>query len=89
MKFGDLLKRLRQDRRMRQVDLARRARVSLKAVKSWEQHWRLPHMMTIPKLAKALGLPPEQLGLRLWSCRAGKRVAKLAADGRRTERPAG
>ena len=80
MTFGRLLKRLRHDRHMTQADLAAKAHVSLKAVKSWEQHWRLPHMMTIPKIAKALDLSPEQLGLRLWSCRSGKRVGKLDTE---------
>jgi len=61
MTFGRLLKATRENRGMTQEEFARQAFVSLRAVQSWEQQWRLPRLPTIPKIARALRLPEKQV----------------------------
>ncbi len=73
MTFGRLVKVTRQSRGWTQEELAHRAFVSLRAVQSWEQQWRLPKLPTIPKVAKALRLPVHQLS-QLVTLSAYKRV---------------
>lgn len=61
MTFGHLIKSVRESQGMTQEELAEQVYISLKAVQSWEQEWRLPRLPMIPKIARALRMPTERL----------------------------
>ena len=54
MNIGERLKKLREERKLRKVDVARRAGINPDAYSRWESGDRQPHITNLPALAKAL-----------------------------------
>jgi transcriptional regulator with XRE-family HTH domain len=52
---------LRRERGLTQDELARRVRVSTRAVAAWESGDSIPRQRNARALARALGVPPEDL----------------------------
>ncbi len=61
VKIGDNLRRLREQRALRQEDLAALAGVGKNTVNRIEKNRTEPHMTTVRKLAEALGVDPVEL----------------------------
>jgi transcriptional regulator with XRE-family HTH domain len=59
--IGERLRRLREQRALRQEDLARLAGIGKNTVNRLEKNHTEPHMTTIRKLADALGVEPREL----------------------------
>ncbi len=59
--IGDRLKDVRVRRAMTQEELAEKAGVGKNTVNRIERNLTEPHMSTLRKLAKALGVEPEEL----------------------------
>ncbi len=59
--IGEQLRRLREERALRQEDLAELAGVGKNTVNRVERNLTEPHMTTIRKLAMALGVEPTEL----------------------------
>ena len=59
--IGDRLKDVRVRRAMTQEELAGKAGVGKNTVNRIERNLTEPHMSTLRKLAKALGVEPEEL----------------------------
>jgi transcriptional regulator with XRE-family HTH domain len=59
--IGERLRRLREQRALRQEDLAELAGIGKNTVNRLEKNHTEPHMTTIRKLAKALGVEPAEL----------------------------
>ena len=51
MKFNERLKKLRTERHLKQVDVARAAGINPDVYHSWESGRREPHISALPKLA--------------------------------------
>lgn len=60
-KTGQLIRRLRREQHMTQLQLARRLHVSDKAVSKWERGVGCPDVSLLPLLSDSLGVPLEQL----------------------------
>jgi transcriptional regulator with XRE-family HTH domain len=60
-KFGTNLRHERARRRLSQLDLSRRAGVSVSYVSMLERHRRSPPLGTLEKLARALKVAPTSL----------------------------
>lgn len=61
MKFGELLKGLRETSGLTQTALADRAGVPVGSIRNHEQGHRLPSLPHAVRLAKALGVPLDDL----------------------------
>ena len=59
--IGERLRQLREERALRQEDLAELAGVGKNTVNRLERNHTEPHMTTIRKLADALGVDPAEL----------------------------
>jgi len=59
--IGERLRRLREQRALRQEDLAREAGIGKNTVNRLEKNYTEPHMTTIRKLAEALDVDPHEL----------------------------
>jgi transcriptional regulator with XRE-family HTH domain len=59
--IGEQLRQLREERALRQDDLAKLARIGKNTVNRIEKNRTEPHMTTIRKLAAALGVDPAEL----------------------------
>ncbi|MDP9476791.1 MAG: helix-turn-helix domain-containing protein [Actinomycetota bacterium] len=59
--IGEKLRQLREQRALRQEDLAALASVGKNTVNRIEKNRTEPHMTTIRKLAEALGVDPSEL----------------------------
>lgn len=59
--FGDLLRRLRADKKMTQEELATQLGVTFQAVQKWESGVGNPRAYRFPKIAAALGVPRNAL----------------------------
>ena len=60
MKFNDILKSLRKNSNMTQVQLAEKINVAQGTIANWERGVREPDMETIKKIANALSVPVER-----------------------------
>lgn len=80
MTLAQFIKTARTRRGLTQEALAVKVHVSLKTIQSWEQGWRLPHVIYVLRLCHALNLSTEKLLLRVWYCRSRKRTANLNND---------
>jgi transcriptional regulator with XRE-family HTH domain len=61
--LGQRLQRLRLAAGLTQEGLAQRAGVPVWSLRNWEHDHRLPGLVPVYKLAKALGVPMEQLAV--------------------------
>jgi transcriptional regulator with XRE-family HTH domain len=61
VQIGERLRRLREQRALRQEDLAELAGVGKNTVNRLEKNHTEPHMTTIRKLADALDVEPREL----------------------------
>jgi transcriptional regulator with XRE-family HTH domain len=61
VKIGDRLRDLRVRRALTQQELAEKANVGTNTVARLERNETEPHMSTLRKLARALGVEPEEL----------------------------
>jgi transcriptional regulator with XRE-family HTH domain len=61
MGFGTMLKTLREKSGLSQSELAKKAGLPLRSIQNWEQGHRMPRVQALPRLAKVLGVPLEQL----------------------------
>lgn len=61
VRIGDNLKRIRVSKALTQVEVAERAGISPSTVVLVERNQSEPHMSTVRKLAKALGVEPSEL----------------------------
>jgi transcriptional regulator with XRE-family HTH domain len=59
--LGQRLRRLRQAASLTQEELAQKAMVPVWSLRNWEHDHRLPGLVAAYKLAKALGVPMEEL----------------------------
>jgi len=59
--FGNNLKRIRLEKKMTQGDIVRKAKMDRGYVSSLESGKRNPTLVNIEKIAKALGVLPDQL----------------------------
>ena len=59
--IGERLRRLREERALRQEDLAELAGVGKNTINRLERNKTEPHMTTVRKLAEALGVEPAEL----------------------------
>jgi transcriptional regulator with XRE-family HTH domain len=59
--IGERLRQLRERKALRQEDLAEKAGIGKNTVNRIEKNHTEPHMTTIRKLAKALGVDPAEL----------------------------
>ena len=59
--MGGRIARLRRERGMTQADLANQMGVTDKAVPKWERDRSCPDLHSLPRLARALGVPVEEL----------------------------
>jgi transcriptional regulator with XRE-family HTH domain len=59
--IGERLRRLREQRALRQEDLAELAGIGKNTVNRLEKNYTEPHMTTIRKLAAALDVEPRDL----------------------------
>ncbi|HKI36065.1 MAG TPA: helix-turn-helix transcriptional regulator [Gemmataceae bacterium] len=61
MGFGDMLKEAREKAGLTQKQLAEKTGLPLTSIRNWEQNHRMPRLGVVPVLAKAVGVPVEQL----------------------------
>ena len=59
--IGERLRQLREERALRQEDLAELAGVGKNTINRLERNKTEPHMTTVRKLAEALGVEPAKL----------------------------
>ncbi len=59
--FGELVRTLRSEKGMTQLDLARKMGVTDKAVSKWERDLSIPDVGSLPKLAEELGISVDEL----------------------------
>ena len=60
MKFAEMLRKLRDDAGLTQVQLADRAGIPVTSLRNHEQGQRLPSWSAVVKLARALGVPTDK-----------------------------
>jgi transcriptional regulator with XRE-family HTH domain len=65
MGFGDMLKESRERAGLTQKQLAERTGLPLGSIRNWEQNHRVPRLGVVPLLARAVGVPIEQLLLTM------------------------
>lgn len=61
LSFGEMVRTLRVEKGMTQLDLARRMGVTDKAVSKWERDLSIPDVASLPKLAEELGISVDEL----------------------------
>jgi len=61
VQIGERLRQLREERALRQDELAERAGIGKNTVNRLEKNHTEPHMTTIRKLARALQVDPAEL----------------------------
>ena len=61
MAFGTMLKAMREKAGLSQAALAERAGLSVRNIQNWEQGHRIPRAQVLLRLARAVGVPVEQL----------------------------
>ena len=61
MAFGTMLKAMREKAGLSQAALAERAGLSVRNIQNWEQGHRVPRAQVLLRLARAVGVPVEQL----------------------------
>jgi transcriptional regulator with XRE-family HTH domain len=61
MGFGTMLKAMREKVGLSQAALAERVGVSVRNIQNWEQGHRTPRAQVLLTLARAVGVPVEQL----------------------------
>ncbi len=61
MGFGQMIKRLREQAGLSQTALAKKAGLSVRSIQNWEQGHRVPRAQVVLTLARAIGVPVEQL----------------------------
>ena len=61
LSFGEMVRTLRAEKGMTQLDLARRMGVTDKAVSKWERDLSIPDVASLPKLAEELGISVDEL----------------------------
>jgi transcriptional regulator with XRE-family HTH domain len=61
MGFGTMLKATREKAGLSQAALAERAGMSVRNIQNWEQGHRTPRAQVLLRLARAVGVPVEQL----------------------------
>ena len=61
MRFGTMLKAMREKAGLSQAALAERAGLSVRNIQNWEQGHRIPRAQVLLRLARAVGVPVEQL----------------------------
>ncbi|WP_201714287.1 helix-turn-helix domain-containing protein [Rossellomorea arthrocnemi] len=59
--FGENLKRVREDRKLSQQELALRARLGTKTIGKYESDQQIPDTQTILKLSTVLDIPASEL----------------------------
>lgn len=59
--FGTTITKLRKEKGMTQLDLARKMGVTDKAVSKWERDLSFPDVFSLPKLAEELGVTVDEL----------------------------
>lgn len=63
LSFGEMVRTLRSEKGMTQLDLARKMGVTDKAVSKWERDLSIPDVGSLPKLAEELGVSvDDQIG---------------------------
>ena len=73
LSFGEMIRTLRSEKGMTQLELAQKMGVTDKAVSKWERDLSIPDVGSLPKLAEELGVSVDEL-LR------AKTTAQEAAD---------
>jgi transcriptional regulator with XRE-family HTH domain len=71
--LGPALRLMRQRRRMRQVDLAGRARITKQMLSTYERRRRFPSLRTLSKILDALYANVSDLGAARWTISSGRR----------------
>src|SRR5207248_4897316 len=61
MSFGETVRLLRQHAGLTQMELAQKARLSLRSIQNWEQGHRVPRVETLLALSKALAVSVDRL----------------------------
>lgn len=61
LSFGEMVRTLRSEKGMTQLDLARKMGVTDKAVSKWERDLSIPDVGSLPKLAEELGVSVDDL----------------------------
>lgn len=61
MKMGDRIRTLREERGIRQIDLAEHLGVALTTVSGWETNNRVPRIEVLEKIADFFGVTPNFL----------------------------
>lgn len=61
LSFGEMVRTLRAEKGMTQLDLARKMGVTDKAVSKWERDLSIPDVASLPKLAEELGTSVDEL----------------------------
>ncbi|HIT44787.1 MAG TPA: helix-turn-helix domain-containing protein [Candidatus Aphodovivens excrementavium] len=61
LSFGEMVRTLRSEKGMTQLDLARKMGVTDKAVSKWERGLSIPDVGSLPKLAEELGISVDDL----------------------------
>lgn len=59
--FGEMVRTLRSEKGMTQLELAQRMGVTDKAVSKWERDLSIPDVASLPKLAEELGVSVDEL----------------------------
>lgn len=59
--LGTMIRTLRQEKQMTQLDLGREMGVTDKAVSKWERDLSVPDVSSLPKLASLLGVSVDEL----------------------------
>lgn len=61
LSFGEMVRTLRSEKGMTQLELAQRMGVTDKAVSKWERDLSIPDAASLPKLAEELGASVDEL----------------------------
>ena len=63
--WGKGIQKIRQGKNLTQLELARRANLSVDTIRKIEQNGHIPHLTAISKIAEALGLSINKILLML------------------------
>ena len=63
--WGEALQKIRQEKNLTQLELARRTNLSVDTIRKIEQYGHIPHLTAIYKIAEALGLSINKILLML------------------------
>ncbi|TDL32676.1 XRE family transcriptional regulator [Jeotgalibacillus sp. S-D1] len=82
--LGENLKRVREERKMSQHELALQARLGMKTIEKYESGEQIPNTQTILKLSSVLDIPASELlekdGMTRQSADIDAEMAKLIKD---------